>query len=186
MRKRNYQETLEQKIAELEKLNKELNENNAGLGAENALLKKQLAYFEDIFAKSSLVGFENMGVGNNVSKSDLEEFQRSLLRKINCHFTDHNGNTHPSSDTLPSDDFEELQSSFQQSAMNQSAFKMLRNRSSGGGFGYLFLALVFCMMCCSSLVINSGQAGSSMQKPLSIPNTGRLLKSVDMPFQQQQ
>jgi hypothetical protein len=37
------------------------------------LLKKQLAYFEDIFAKSSLLGFDPSN-GGSVNKSDLEEF----------------------------------------------------------------------------------------------------------------
>lgn len=64
-----------------------MNETNAGLNAENSLLKKQLAYFEDIFAKTSLVGFDNYSPGN-ISRSDLEEFQRNLLSKINSRFNE--------------------------------------------------------------------------------------------------
>ena len=40
MRKRYYQDELEGKISELEKITKEVTETNAGLAAENALLKK--------------------------------------------------------------------------------------------------------------------------------------------------
>lgn len=61
-----------------------MNEQNAGLAAQNALLKKQLAYFEDVFAKSSLLGFDNMNTttNSNVGRNELEEFQRQLLKKI--------------------------------------------------------------------------------------------------------
>ncbi len=69
MRKRDYQDELEDRIFELEKMHKDLNEQNAGLNAQNALLKKQLAYFEDVFAKSSLIGFDNVGT---VHRNELE------------------------------------------------------------------------------------------------------------------
>ena len=59
-----------------------MNEDNAGLGAENSLLKKQVQYFEDIFAKTSLLGFDHSP--NSLNKNDLEEFQKNLLRKINA------------------------------------------------------------------------------------------------------
>jgi hypothetical protein len=72
MRKKYYQDDLEVKIQELEKIQKEISEQNAGLSAQNALLKKQLSYFEDVFAKSSLLGFEPMG--GNINRNDLEEF----------------------------------------------------------------------------------------------------------------
>lgn len=52
-------------------MHKDVSEQNAGLAAQNALLKKQLAYFEDIFAKSSLLGFESSSSGA-VNKNDLE------------------------------------------------------------------------------------------------------------------
>ena len=58
MRKRYYQDELEDKISELEQIQKGISEQNAGLAAQNTLLKKQLAYFEDVFAKSSLLGFD--------------------------------------------------------------------------------------------------------------------------------
>lgn len=71
LRKKYHQDDLEGRIQELEKMHKDVSEQNAGLAAQNALLKKQLAYFEDIFAKSSLLGFESSGSGT-VNKSDLE------------------------------------------------------------------------------------------------------------------
>jgi hypothetical protein len=55
---------------ELEKMQKDINEKNAGLSAQNALLKKQLEYFEDVFAKSSLLGFDN--IGSSVGRNELE------------------------------------------------------------------------------------------------------------------
>jgi hypothetical protein len=54
-------------------MHKDAIELNAGLSAQNTLLKKQLAYFEDIFAKSSLLGFDPMN-NHAVNKNDLEEF----------------------------------------------------------------------------------------------------------------
>lgn len=59
MRKRCYQDELEDRISDLEKLQKDLSEQNAGLFAQNTLLKKQLAYFEDVFANSYLLGQDN-------------------------------------------------------------------------------------------------------------------------------
>lgn len=66
----------------MEKLYKDSSEENAGLSAENSLLKKQLTYFEDVFAKSSLLGFDQ--VSPSLNRNDLEEFQKTLLRKINA------------------------------------------------------------------------------------------------------
>lgn len=59
MRKRVHQGDLEERIHDLERIQKQISEQNAGLAAQNALLKKQLAYFEDVFANSYLVGPEN-------------------------------------------------------------------------------------------------------------------------------
>lgn len=73
LRKKFHQDDLEVKIEELEKMHKEAIEHNAGLSAQNALLKKQLAYFEDIFAKSSLLGFDPIN-NHAVNRKDLEEF----------------------------------------------------------------------------------------------------------------
>jgi hypothetical protein len=73
LRKKFHQDDLEGRIEELEKLHKDVSEQNAGLAAQNALLKKQLSYFEEIFAKSSLLGFE-AGSSGAVNKNDLEEF----------------------------------------------------------------------------------------------------------------
>ena len=63
---------MEDKISQLETVQKDINEKNAGLFASNELLKKQLAYFEDIFARQSLVGCDNGG--GNINKNDLVEF----------------------------------------------------------------------------------------------------------------
>jgi hypothetical protein len=73
LRKKFHQDDLESKIEELERQHKEVVEQNAGLAAQNVLLKKQLSYFEDIFAKSSLLGFDPLN-HNAVNKNDLEEF----------------------------------------------------------------------------------------------------------------
>jgi len=82
MRKKFFSDDLEVRVYELEKINRELNEMNAGLNAENSLLKRQVAYFEDIFAKTSLLGCDS----GSISKNDLEDFQKQLLRKINYQF----------------------------------------------------------------------------------------------------
>jgi hypothetical protein len=73
LRKKYHQDDLEGRIEELERMHKDVTEQNAGLAAQNALLKKQLAYFEDIFAKSSLLGLDGHSSGS-INKSDLEEF----------------------------------------------------------------------------------------------------------------
>ena len=70
MRKTCYQEVLEEKLHRLEKITKEISDKNVSLQTQNQLFKKQIAYFEDIFAKSSLIGFENLG--NGIKKNDLE------------------------------------------------------------------------------------------------------------------
>ena len=82
MRKHNYQEELEQKYEQLKKLTRELNDQNSGLIAQNSLLKKQISYFEDVFAKSQLIGFDTL------NRNELEEFKRSLLTKLNATFAD--------------------------------------------------------------------------------------------------
>lgn len=40
-----------------------------------------MAYFEDFFAKSSLLGFDN-NTNSTVGRNELEQFQRQLLKKI--------------------------------------------------------------------------------------------------------
>lgn len=62
-RKKTYQETLENKIDDLVSMknnalahNKVLAEANAALNSENQVLKQQVAYFQETFANSSLVG----------------------------------------------------------------------------------------------------------------------------------
>lgn len=67
-------------------MQEEISHANADLTATNTLLRKRLAYFEDMLTKTSLIGFED-GVDNNDGKNsrhdDLEEFKCNLLRKIN-------------------------------------------------------------------------------------------------------
>lgn len=59
---------------EMEEIQKQISEQNAGLAAQNAILKKQLAYFEEVFAKSSLLGFDPVSQNTAVNKNDLEIF----------------------------------------------------------------------------------------------------------------
>lgn len=73
LRKKYQQDDLELRIEELEKIQKKISEQNAGLAAQNAVLKKQLTFFEDIFAKSSLLGFDQYNNGS-INKNDLEQF----------------------------------------------------------------------------------------------------------------
>jgi hypothetical protein len=44
-------------------------------------LRKRLAYFEDVFTKTSLIGFES--TDSETGRNELEEFKCELLRKIN-------------------------------------------------------------------------------------------------------
>lgn len=90
MRKRYYQDDLEGTINGLEQRYKDVSEQNAGLSAQNALLKKQLQYFEDIFATSYLVNGNESGQSNNqaVQRSELELFKQQLLQKINAKLSD--------------------------------------------------------------------------------------------------
>jgi hypothetical protein len=44
---------------------------------------------------------------------------------------------------------------------NLSSMRLVRQRSNNSSFsgsGYLFLAIVFCMMCCSSLLVETTNA----------------------------
>lgn len=161
---------------------KDLNEQNAGLTAENSLLKKQLSYFEDVFAKSSLVGYDSMN--NNINRSDLEEFQRNLLKKINSRLYDER----ELSNNAPEDSFDfmngrtnnidldQLSSTSASNDNNLNSLRLVRSRANSGNFsnvGYLFLAIVFCMMCCSSFLNN----------PTKILNMASELESLS-PFSQ--
>eukprot|EP00347_Sterkiella_histriomuscorum_P023779 403333418 len=164
-RKNYYQEDLELKFDKLQKLTKELSEHNTGLQAQNSLLQKQLAYFEDVFAKSQLLGYDSFcGVG--IKKNELEEFKRSIINKINATFSDEETDQFENSlDFIPGqhsqkrlkqDNFAPIQN---HSAGFQSGLKSLRlaRTRNGQGFqnqGCMFLAIMFCMMCCSSLMIS--------------------------------
>ena len=177
-----------------------MTEQNAGLAAQNALLKKQLAYFEDIFAKSSLLGTDPSAV----NKSDLEQFQKNLLKKINkTLFSDsieeevnESSPLEESIGMLPHkrprnilDDADSISSTSisnpiplnLNSATSEDrleSLRLVRSRSNSSSFsntGYLFLAVVFCMMCCSSLLVsptNVMKMASQTQVFSKIINTG--------------
>ena len=93
-RKKTYQETLEQAIEELQDKNHELKksnrtfqEKNAALSSENTILKQQVAYFQETFANSSLVGGEApINKDDYIHKADLDKFKLELIQKINSRF----------------------------------------------------------------------------------------------------
>jgi hypothetical protein len=74
----------------LEASNKELSEVNAALTSENQVLKQQVAYFQETFANSSLVGSSSrMAMPQNdeyIHKKDLDMFKLELIKKINRRF----------------------------------------------------------------------------------------------------
>jgi hypothetical protein len=109
-----------------------------------------------------------------VNRNELEEFQRNLLRKINSRLYQVNEqeesmiNSENSLDVItgssinrPYANLEELDMLSTTSISHENQLNSLRlvrsrsNSSSFSGSGYLFLAIVFCMMCCSSLVIET-------------------------------
>jgi hypothetical protein len=77
----------------------------------------------------------------------------------------------------------------QENPLNQ--LRLVRNKSNQGGFqnsGYLFLAIVFCMMCCSSLFYSTSDAMkatlnsailNSQFKPINFESIQRQLKSTE-------
>jgi hypothetical protein len=81
MRKKVYQEELEDGVTVQSKFQQELMEKMAALEAENNLLKNQVNYFENLFASSSLAGSE--APQKAVSRDELELFKQELVRKIN-------------------------------------------------------------------------------------------------------
>jgi hypothetical protein len=58
MRKKVYQEELEEGLNEKESGKQQADERISALDAENKLLKEQLSYFQEIFATSSLSGHD--------------------------------------------------------------------------------------------------------------------------------
>ena len=87
-RKKNYQEVLEQKIAEqneviaeITQTNDRLTVENKQLAHENSSLKNQLAYFQDTHADSMLKGFSEESTDD-----DLDQKLADLLKKINHRF----------------------------------------------------------------------------------------------------
>eukprot|EP00347_Sterkiella_histriomuscorum_P014129 403362056 len=185
MRKRNYQDELEDKISDMEQMYKELSEQNAGLAAQNSLLKKQLSFFEDVFAKSSLVGFDQMN--SNINRNDLQEFQVNLLKKINARL-----HSNKELEVIPEDDLmnDDLLSTSRNhtktlddfdsiSEGNQlDSLRLMRSRSNSSSFsnsGYLFLAMVFCIMCCSS-ILTSPQDVLNLRN--QVQNLGKTMPSL--------
>jgi hypothetical protein len=106
-----------------------------------------------------------------VNRNELEDFQRNLLRKINSRLYPVNEQEESMMNSLdvitgssinrPYANLEELDmlSSTSISHENQlNSLRLVRSRSNSSSFsgsGYLFLAIVFCMMCCSSLLIET-------------------------------
>lgn len=181
-------------------MHKEVSQQNAGLAAQNALLKKQLSYFEDIFAKSSLLGSDPSAV----NKNDLERFQKNLLKKINKRlfsdgFEEDLNESNPLDESLgilPSkrgrnilEDVDTISSTSISNPLplnlhsaasddRLESLRLVRSRSNSSSFsntGYLFLAVVFCMMCCSSVLVtpsNMIKMASQTQVFSKIINSG--------------
>ena len=182
-------------------MHKEVSQQNAGLAAQNALLKKQLSYFEDIFAKSSLLSSDP----GAVNKNDLERFQKNLLKKINKRlfsdgFEEDLNESNPLDESLgilPSkrgrnilEDVDTISStsisnplplnlhSAAASDDRLESLGLVRSRSNSSSLsntGYLFFAVVFCMMCCSSVLVTSSnmiKMASQTQVFSNIINTG--------------
>jgi len=99
----------------------------------------------------------------SLSRNDLEEFQKSLLKKINARlYNDHELEMIPEENIIPTtsnnnlDDLD-IVSTNSISKNNLNSLGLVRSRSNSSSFsgsGYLFLAIMFCMMCCSSLFVN--------------------------------
>ncbi len=101
----------------------ELCEQNAGLTAQNALLKKQLAYFEDLFAK--------MEAPVETPRTDLAA----------------------PPDVEPVRDLDDLDliRGSAASSNEEGSFHMIRGRSnSQSSFGLMFIAIVFVLLFASS------------------------------------
>ena len=66
--------------------NKELKERNAALSSENEVLKQQVAYFQETFANSSLVGNIQQPTvqvpTNAISQDQLDQFKLEILQKL--------------------------------------------------------------------------------------------------------
>lgn len=99
----------------------------------------------------------------SLSRNDLEEFQKSLLMKINGRlYNDRELEMIPEEQIIPTtsnNHLEELDivSTNSISQNNLNSLGLVRSRSNSSNFsssGYLFLAIMFCMMCCSSLFVN--------------------------------
>ncbi|CDW72099.1 bzip transcription factor family protein [Stylonychia lemnae] len=171
-RKNCYQEDLEQKFERLSKMTKELSDQNTNLHTQNILLQKQLAYFEDVFAKSQLIGYDNFTqVG--IKKNELDEFKRNLINKINATLSDHEQemlDDNYSFENIPGsvpqkrtkkNEIGEFNLASQTSPISSGIRTLrlarMRNSHLNSGFqgqGFMFLAVMFCMMCCSSLMMS--------------------------------
>lgn len=132
----------------------------------------------------------------------METFQRNILKKINARFYHERDevplNDESSFDIIPGRRQSPLES-FEDPTMssiateNIDSMRLVRTRSNNSSFsgtGYLFLAIMFCMMCCSSLMVYPGKVLSSlkgtvavsknmnMQSTFSSQPTGRSLLST--------
>jgi len=165
MRKKVYQEELEDDLSVQEKFKNGMNEKVSSLEAENQLLKKQVKYFQDLFASSSLTGLDP--TNQSVSKKDLENFKKDLVNKIH---PDLFKNEEPSLELIEEEqkDTDSLQNQTEQDSSKRdydstsslrADFQLKRQSSSSSSYGYLFLAVVFCFMCCSSFLSPTTKAG---------------------------
>lgn len=73
-------------VEDLRSDNKELKERNAALSSENEVLKQQVAYFQETFANSSLVGNIQQPTvqvpTNAISQDQLDQFKLEILQKL--------------------------------------------------------------------------------------------------------
>ena len=107
-------------------------------------------------------------MNTSINRNDLEEFQRNLLKKINARiYSQRELEPIPEDNFIPGtgsnilEEVDTLSNSSQSMENNLSSLRIIRQRSNNSSFsntGYLFLAVVFCMMCCSSLIMSPSNA----------------------------
>lgn len=69
-----------------------------------------------------------------------------------------------------------LQSGYDSTTSLKTDFKLVRQKSTSHGYGYLFLAVMFCMMCCASFLAptRSIMADRTMPKFAGLDNSRQL------------
>ena len=145
-------EELQERVEQLEALTRKLSEENCGLKKENGSLQKQLTFFEDNFAKSSLVGYEGRNRLSQPTQNPLvQDYQRHLLQQLGLD----EESIDTSSSEEPRADSGEMQT--EEDTMSESSQKMMsyKRRQYTNNIGYMFLAIVFCMLFCTSLVVKA-------------------------------